>query len=65
MSASVRNGTFGWHHSTGRNGPGPTNLPTIRAAIIDAIKGAGYLHTPEGRRDHTTPAKAVYLHGLN
>jgi hypothetical protein len=33
--------------------PGPANLETIRAAVIAAIKDAGYLHVPEGRRDHT------------
>jgi hypothetical protein len=44
---------------------GPANLATIRAAIIAAIKDAGYLHIPEGRRDHTTPADALCLHSLN
>ncbi len=44
---------------------GPANLATIRAAIIAAIKDARYLHIPEGRRDHTTPAEALHLHGLN
>ena len=28
-------------------------IPTL---ITAAIKDAGYLHVPEGRRDHTTPA---------
>jgi len=36
-----------------------------RAAITAAIKDAGYLHIPEGRRDHTTPAEALRLHGLD
>jgi hypothetical protein len=36
---------------------GPANLATIRAAIIAAIKDVGYLHVPEGRRDHTIPAE--------
>ena len=36
---------------------GPVNLVTIRAAIIAALKDAGYLHIPEGRRDHTTRLK--------
>jgi hypothetical protein len=31
------------------------NPATIRAAITAAIKDAGHLHIPEGRRDHTTP----------
>jgi hypothetical protein len=26
---------------------------------------AGYLHIPEGRRDHTTPAETLHLHGLD
>ena len=43
----------------------PANLATIRAAIIAAINDAGYLHIPEGRRDHTTPAEALRLHGLD
>jgi hypothetical protein len=36
---------------------GPANLATIRAAVIAALKDAGYLHIPEGRRDHTTLPK--------
>jgi hypothetical protein len=43
--------------ATSRTGNGPANLATIRAAVIAAIKDAGYLHIPEGRRDHTTPPK--------
>jgi len=57
-------GVFGEDHSTSRTGNGPINLATIRAAIINAIKDAGYLHIPEGRRDHITAAGALYLHGL-
>jgi predicted transposase YbfD/YdcC len=60
----IRDVTFTEDHSTSRTGHGPANLATIRAAIINAIKDAGYLHIPEGRRDHTTPADALYLHGL-
>ena len=41
------------------------NLATIRAAITTAIKDAGYLHIPEGRRDHNTPAETLRLHGLD
>ncbi len=33
--------------------------------VIAAIKDAGYLHVPEGRRDHTTLAEALHLHGLD
>jgi len=61
----VRDMTFGEDASASRTGNGPANLATIRAAIIAAIKDAGYLHVPEGRRDHTTPAEALRLHGLD
>jgi predicted transposase YbfD/YdcC len=57
--------TFGEDAATSRTGSGPVNLATIRAAIIAAIKDAGYLHVPEGRRDHTTPAETLRLHGLD
>jgi predicted transposase YbfD/YdcC len=60
----VRDVSFGEDASTSRTSRGPVNLATIRAAIIAAIKDAGYLHIPEGRRDHTTPAEALRLHGL-
>jgi hypothetical protein len=46
-------------------GSGPANLATIRAAVIAALKDAGYLHIPEGRRDHTAPAETLRLHGLD
>ena len=61
----VRDVTFTEDTATSRTGNGPANLATIRAAIIAAIKDAGYLHVPEGRRDHTTPADALCLHSLN
>ena len=61
----VRDVTFGEDTATSRTGNGPANLATIRAAIIAAIKDAGYLHVPEGRRDHTTPAETLHLHGLD
>ena len=41
------------------------NLATIRAAAIAALKDDGYLHIPEGRHDHTTPAETLRLHGLD
>ena len=44
--------TFGEDASASRTGRGHVNLATIRAAIIAAVKDAGYLHIPEGRRDH-------------
>jgi predicted transposase YbfD/YdcC len=61
----IRDTTFSEDTSTSRTGSGPANLATIRAAIIAAIKDAGYLHVPEGRRDHTTPAETLRLHGLD
>ena len=61
----IRDTTFGEDTATSRTGSGPANLATIRAAVIAAIKDAGYLHVPEGRRDHTTPAEALHLHGLD
>ena len=55
----IRDTTFGEDTATSRTGGGPANLATIRAAVIAAIKNAGYLHIPEGRRDHTTPAETL------
>ena len=57
--------TFTEDAAASRTGYGPVNLATIRAAITAAIKDAGYLHIPEGRRDHTTPAESLRLHGLD
>jgi hypothetical protein len=56
-----RDTTFSEDTSTSRTGSGPANLATIRAAIIAALKDAGYLHVPEGRRDHTTPGETLHL----
>jgi predicted transposase YbfD/YdcC len=61
----VRDVTFGEDTATSRTGRGPANLATIRAAVIAAIKNAGYLHVPEGRRDHATPAETLRLHGFD
>jgi predicted transposase YbfD/YdcC len=61
----IRDVTFREDTSTSRTGCGPVNLATIRAAVIAALKDAGYLHIPEGRRDHTTPAETLRLHGLD
>jgi predicted transposase YbfD/YdcC len=61
----IRDTTFSEDTAASRTGSGPANLATIRAAIIAAIKDAGYLHIPEGRRDHTTPAETLRLHGLD
>ena len=61
----IRDTTFSEDTSASRTGSGPANLATIRAAVIAAIKDAGYLHVPEGRRDHTTLAETLRLHGLD
>ena len=61
----VRDVTFSEDTATNRTGSGPANLATIRAAVIAAIKDAGYLHIPEGRRDHSAPAETLRLHGLD
>jgi predicted transposase YbfD/YdcC len=60
----VRDVTFTEDHATSRTGHGPVNLATLRNTVINAIRAAGYLHIPEGRRDHTTPTEALHLHGL-
>ena len=39
--------------------------PLACLVAIAALKDAGYLHIPEGRRDHTTPAETLRLHGLD
>ncbi len=57
--------TFSEDAATSRTGSGPANLAAIRAAITAALKDAGYLHIPEGRRDHTTPAETLRLHGFD
>jgi len=49
--------TFTEDTATSRTGRGPANLATIRAAITAAIKDAGHLHIPEGRRDHPRAAE--------
>ena len=61
----IRDLTFREDSSASRTGSGPANLATIRAAISAALKNAGYLHVPEGRRDHTTPAETLRLHGFD
>jgi predicted transposase YbfD/YdcC len=61
----IRDVSFGEDASASRTGSGPANLATIRAAVTAALKDAGYLHIPEGRRDHTTPAEALRLHSLD
>jgi predicted transposase YbfD/YdcC len=61
----IRDLTFREDSSASRTGSGPANLATIRAAVTAALKDAGYLHVPEGRRDHTTPAETLRLHGFD
>ena len=51
----IRDTTFSEDTAASRTGSGPANLATIRATVIAAIKDEGYLHVPEGRRDHTPP----------
>ena len=58
-----RDVAFGEDAATSRTGSGPASLATIRAAVITAIKRR--LHIPEGRRDHTTPAETLRLHGFD
>ena len=60
----IRDVSFGEDTSTSRTGHGQTNLATLRGAVINAIKDAGYLYLPEGRRDHVRPIDALFLHGL-
>ena len=60
----IRDVSFGEDTSTSRTGHGQTNLATLRGAVINAIKDAGYFYVPEGRRDHVRPIDALYLHGL-
>jgi hypothetical protein len=57
--------TFREDAAASRTSSGPVNLATIRAAVTAALKDVGYLHIPEGRRDHTTPAEALRLHGFD
>lgn len=59
----VRDVSFSEDFATSRTGSGPVNLATIRGAVIAALKGVGYLHVPEGRRDH--PPETLRLHGLD
>ena len=61
----IRDLTFREDAAASRTGSGPVNLATIRAAITAALKDVGYLHIPEGRRDHTTPAETLRLHGFD
>jgi predicted transposase YbfD/YdcC len=61
----IRDLTFREDAAASRTGSGPVNLATIRAAVTAALKDAGYLHIPEGRRDHTTPAETLRLHGFD
>jgi hypothetical protein len=41
----------------------PTWPPS--APLPRPLKDVGYLHIAEGRRDHTTPAETLRLHGLD
>ena len=61
----VRDVSFGEDANTTRTGHAPANLATVRSAIINTLREAGYPFMPEGRRDHTTPAEALQLHGFD
>ncbi|GAB3287766.1 ISAs1 family transposase [Kineosporia babensis] len=60
----VRDVTFREDHSASRTGHGPANLATLRAAVINTVKDAGYLYITDGRRDHTRPDETLNLHGF-
>ncbi|KLL09585.1 hypothetical protein FrCorBMG51_23890 [Protofrankia coriariae] len=60
----VRDVTFGEDASTTRTGNAPANLATLRSAVINTLRRAGYRYIPAGRRDHTTPTAALDLHGF-
>ena len=60
----VRDVSFGEDANTTRSGHAPANLATIRSAVINTLRQAGYRLIPEGRRDHTTAAETLQLHGL-
>jgi predicted transposase YbfD/YdcC len=49
--------TFNEDTATSRTGSGPANLATIRAAIVAAIKDAGYLHVPKAGATIPPPPK--------
>ena len=53
--AAVCDVTFGEDTSTSRTGSGPPTWPPSPQPSEDV----GYLHVPEGRREHTTPAEAL------
>jgi predicted transposase YbfD/YdcC len=60
----VRDVAFGEDTSTARAGHLPTNLATLRSAVINRLRQAGYRFIPPGRRAHTTPTAALDLHGF-
>jgi hypothetical protein len=57
--------TFSEDTSASRTGSGPANPGDHPRRHHRGLKDAGYLHIPEGRRDHTTPAETLRLHGLD
>jgi hypothetical protein len=60
----VRDVSFGEDAGSTRTGHAPANLATLRSAVINTLRRAGYRFIPEGRRDHITPADALRLHGF-
>lgn len=41
-----------------------TNLAALRYAANAPLEDAGYLHLPEGRRDHAKVTETLYRHDL-
>ncbi len=57
----IRDVTFTEDHATSRTSHGPINLATIRTAIINTIRGAGYLHPRPGMTNPTITEHAGAL----
>ena len=53
----IRDVIFSEDTAASRTGSGPANLATIRAAVIAAIKDAGYLHVPKAAATTPPPPK--------
>ena len=64
MIHHIRDVSFGEAHSTRRTGNGPIEPVTIRCAIINVLRDAGYLHIPDGRRDPPGAQDVLHLHGF-
>jgi hypothetical protein len=51
--------TFTEDHSS-RTGDGPINLETLRGALINTLKAAGYPYIPETEATNTTATGTLY-----